>query len=49
VKQHLFVFPLTLGAGRRLFAEGGRAAKFELAAAESYTSGAIHLTYHPVE
>src|SRR5213080_4792624 len=28
---HLFVFPLALGAGQRLFADGGPAAKFALA------------------
>ena len=31
VELHLFVFPLALGAGQRLFADGGPAAKFALA------------------
>ena len=44
---HLFVFPLALGAGRRLFAEGGPAAKFALAGTEAYESGVLHLTYRP--
>ena len=46
---HLFVFPLALGAGRRLFAEGGPAAKFTLAGTEAYESGVLHLTYRPSE
>src|SRR5438105_13223264 len=35
---HLFVFPLTLGAGQRLFGDGG-SAKFVLAETETYESG----------
>lgn len=46
---HLFVFPLTLGAGRRLFADGGSAGKFVLAGTEAYESGVLHLTYRPTE
>jgi dihydrofolate reductase len=42
---HLFVFPLTIGGGRRLFADGGPKTKFALAAAEPYASGAVHLAY----
>jgi len=42
---HLFVFPLTLGAGQRLFADGAPAAKFALAGSEAYDSGVAHLTY----
>jgi dihydrofolate reductase len=41
---HLFVFPLTLGAGQRLFEEGD-AFKFTLTGTESYDSGVLHLTY----
>ena len=32
---HLFVFPLTLGAGQRLFGDGHKA-KFALSASEAY-------------
>jgi dihydrofolate reductase len=46
---HLFVFPLTLGGGQRLFVEGGQAAKFGLVATETYESGVLHLTYRPSE
>ena len=45
---HLFVFPLSLSAGPRLF-EDGLEARFELAGTESYDSGAVHLTYRPVQ
>jgi dihydrofolate reductase len=41
---HLFVFPLTRGAGPRLF-DGGHQIKFALADSEAYTNGAVHLTY----
>jgi dihydrofolate reductase len=41
---HLFVFPLTLGAGQRLF-EAGDAFKFALAGTEAYDSGVLHLSY----
>ena len=45
---HLFVFPLTLGAGRRLFAEGG-AVKYILDTAQSFDSGVVHLAYRPAD
>jgi dihydrofolate reductase len=41
---HLFVFPLVLGAGRRLFGDG-HAIKLELAATDAYDSGVVHLAY----
>jgi dihydrofolate reductase len=44
---HLFVFPLSLGAGPRLFSDGVEA-KFSLAESESYDNGALHLVYRPV-
>ena len=43
---HLFVFPLVLGAGTRLFAEG-TTPKFTLAGSEAYDSGVVHLAYQP--
>jgi dihydrofolate reductase len=42
---HLFVYPLVLGAGQRLFADTGPAAKFALAGLEAYSNGVLHLTY----
>jgi dihydrofolate reductase len=44
---HLFVFPLTLGAGRRLFADGNGPARLALAGSEPYASGVVHLSYTP--
>jgi dihydrofolate reductase len=46
---HLFVFPLALGGGDRLFPDGGPSAKFELAAVEAYDSGVVHAAYRPAE
>jgi dihydrofolate reductase len=44
----LFVFPVALGGGQRLFAEGGAPTKLSLAGSEAYDSGVVHLAYHPV-
>src|SRR5438270_7637159 len=41
----LFVFPLAVGTGGRLFGEGNGTAKFALAACERYDSGVVHLSY----
>jgi dihydrofolate reductase len=46
---HLFVFPLTLGSGQRLFIDGGPTAKYTLAGTEAYDSGVVHLAYGPAE
>jgi dihydrofolate reductase len=43
---HLFVYPLTLGAGQRLFANGHKTT-FTLAASDAYDNGALHLHYQP--
>ena len=44
---HLFVFPLTRGAGPRLFAEEAVPGNLSLAACESYENGAVYLAYRP--
>ena len=44
---HLFVFPLTLGSGQRLFAEGDAGIKLAPAETEAYDSGVVHLAYRP--
>src|SRR3989440_9364476 len=44
---HLFVFPLALGRGARLFPEGGPSVKLQLAATDAYDSGVAHLAYRP--
>lgn len=43
---HLFVYPLALGAGVRLF-EDGLKASFALAPSEAYDNGAVYLAYRP--
>jgi dihydrofolate reductase len=43
---HLFVYPLTLGAGPRLF-DGTPPGKYTLAASEAYDNGVLYLRYHP--
>ena len=45
---HLFVFPLALGSGQRLFADGAPV-KLALAGCETYESGVVHLTYAPAD
>ena len=42
---HLFVFPLVLGSGARLFPDGSARTRLALAASEAYDSGVVHLTY----
>ncbi|MDR0344578.1 MAG: dihydrofolate reductase family protein [Nocardiopsaceae bacterium] len=42
---HLFVYPLALGSGSRLFAEDGTTAKLTLTGCESYDGGIVHLSY----
>ena len=44
---HLFVYPLTLGSGPRLFPDGGAPAKLALAATETYDNGVVYLNYRP--
>ncbi|MGI8752391.1 MAG: dihydrofolate reductase family protein [Acidimicrobiales bacterium] len=44
---HLFVYPLALGHGRRLFVEGAPATKLALTGSGAYSSGVLHLPYAP--
>jgi dihydrofolate reductase len=43
---HLFVYPVALRGGERLFADGSPI-KFNLARNEAYDSGVVHLAYAP--
>lgn len=45
-RLHLFVYPVALGAGERLFAEG-RQVRLELASHADYENGVVHLAYRP--
>jgi dihydrofolate reductase len=42
---HLFVYPVTLGTGPRLF-EGTPAGKWALAASQAYDNGVLYARYH---
>jgi dihydrofolate reductase len=44
---HLFVYPLTRGAGPRLFPPDADPTKFSLGAQESYENGVVYLHYRP--
>ena len=44
---HLFVFPVALGSGERLFPDGGLETKLNLAETDAYDSGVVHLGYEP--
>jgi dihydrofolate reductase len=44
---HLFVFPLTRGAGPRLFAEDAAPSKLSLASSQAYENGVVYLAYRP--
>jgi dihydrofolate reductase len=44
---HLLVYPLTRGAGPRLFPEEAAPRKLSLAASEPYEHGVIYLNYRP--
>jgi dihydrofolate reductase len=46
---HLFVYPLTLGAGPRLFPEDAAPGKQSLSACERYENGVVYLAYRPQE
>jgi dihydrofolate reductase len=44
-RLELWVFPLVLGSGKKVFAEGTVPAALRLAQSVTYPSGAVHLTY----
>jgi hypothetical protein len=45
----LFVYSLSVGAGKRLFDQRTAGVKYALAAHEAYTSEVLHLTYRPID
>ena len=45
---HLFVYPVALGAGLRLF-DDGIAARLKLIANDAYANGVVHLAYAPAD
>ena len=46
-EMHLFVFPLVLGSGLRLFPEGTGRAPLALVGHDTYENGVVHLVYGP--
>jgi dihydrofolate reductase len=44
-RMNLWVFPLVLGTGKRIFAEGALPTTLRLTESDTYPSGALHLTY----
>jgi dihydrofolate reductase len=44
---HLFVYPVALGSGGRLFPEGNETTKLRLTAHDVYDNGVVHLAYGP--
>jgi dihydrofolate reductase len=44
---HLFVYPVALGTGERLFAERDAPTKLGLQATDAYANGVVHLAYGP--
>jgi dihydrofolate reductase len=44
---HLFVYPVALGRGERLFAEGDETIKLALKGHDAYSNGVVHLAYGP--
>lgn len=45
---HLFVFPVVLGSGARLFPEGIHKSRLQLQQHHAYDNGVLHLEYSPV-
>ncbi len=46
-EMHLWIFPVTLGPGKRLFAEGARPAGYKVVDAQVSTTGVVVATYEP--
>jgi len=42
---HLFVFPVVLGSGKRLFRDGGGKLPLKLTDSAAFETGVVHLTY----
>jgi dihydrofolate reductase len=46
-RMHLWIYPLTIGSGKRLFSDGTQAEKFKLIESKISNSGVILATYEP--
>jgi dihydrofolate reductase len=47
-RMHLWIYPLTIGSGKRLFADGTIAEKFKLIESKISSTGVIVATYEPI-
>jgi hypothetical protein len=45
--RDLLLFPVVVGHGKRLFGGTGNQAELTLAGSQAFSSGVVHLTYHP--
>ncbi len=48
-RMHVWIYPLTIGSGKKLFAQGTKSQKFELVESKISTTGVFLATYEPVE
>ena len=46
-RMHLWVYPITIGTGKKLFAEGTQAQMFKLVESKTSSTGVIVATYEP--
>jgi dihydrofolate reductase len=46
-RMHLWIYPITIGKGKKLFAEGTQAENFKLVDSKISTTGVIFATYEP--
>ena len=46
---HLFVYPVALGSGRRLWDDGVDSTRLRLQEQEAYENGVVHLSYGPAQ
>jgi dihydrofolate reductase len=44
---HLFVYPIALGSGERLFTDNESSTKLSLIGSDTYENGVVHLAYGP--
>jgi dihydrofolate reductase len=47
-RMHLWIYPITIGTGKRLFAQGTQTGNFKLIDSKISTTGVILATYEPV-
>jgi dihydrofolate reductase len=48
-KLDLLVFPVVIGAGKRLFSEPGNQVPLALTGSQSFSTGVVHLSYEPAD